>query len=590
MKRIIALFCLLLSSALFAQDWQQQVSLHYRNSSLASVLNDLEKQYNLQFSYSPDRLPLEKRIRFRAKRESLRQAVNRLFEENRIAYAELSGLIVLKMKPKAQSMGQINADSHKKAPQRQGVFHYDPYDRLREAPALKQEHKGAAPRQYLSNTVLPSYEPQALLVSNQALEAEPLKPLSRAELEPTKRAPDFQIDWVLTKPDSADFPLKVQVSLLPLLSTRPNNTQSTNHLSFNLFWGLSGGLAGLELGLLGNTLLGDMYGLQVAGLVNTVNGKGIGIQCAGLANSTRGEFLGLQVAGLSNITAGLRGIQVSGLSNITKEAQGIQIAGLGNIASTMQGAQFGGIYNLSNGKMMGLQVAGILNMAWNSQYAAQFAGIANYSSTAQVQAAGILNVADTVQGVQVALINVGKRVQGIQVGLINVVDSLQGVTLGLINIVRKNGYNHLEVGSNEILPLTGMFKMGGQFFYQNFIFGHRINDNIIGLGWGIGSRLPISPKAGLNIEANAISLIDDWNWTRNELNTWGSFRITGEWVIAKRFRFFAGPSLNVFVANQIRQETGAYGNSDLVPYHFINEMSADVNAKIWVGGSAGVRF
>lgn len=565
-----------------AQDWEQQVALRYENLRLAEVLQDLEQQYGIPFSYSPDKLPLNRRITFHSKDLNLRQALQRLLRENQIVHTQLGGLVVLRRAAQSSSISYQNQVPQK--PKRQGVLGYDPHDALR---THRPQPEPPQARQYLSSTQLETYAPQKLRVRQVALQEEPLETLS---LQLGGAEPQLRAVWREMAGDSLDFPFKVQFSPLPLLSTRPNNIEGINHFSLNLFWGLSGGLKGLELGGLGNSLRGDMTGMQVAGLVNTINGEGLGLQVAGLANSSKGRFRGIQVAGLSNMSAALLGIQVSGLSNISREAQGLQIAGLGNMASSMKGLQLGGIYNLTNGELMGAQFAGILNMAWNSRYAAQFAGIANYTSTAQLQMAGILNVADTVQGAQVGLVNVSKRVQGMQLGLINVVDSLQGVTLGLINIVRKNGYNHLEIGSNELLPVTGMFKMGGQSFYQNFIFGHRVEENVLGLGWGMGSRLPISPKAGLNMEVNGVALIDDWHWNRNELNLWGSFRMTGEWVIAKRFRLFAGPSFNVFVANQIRAESGAYGNSDLLPYRFFNETEGSVNVQMWVGGSAGIRF
>jgi hypothetical protein len=117
-----------------------------------------------------------------------------------------------------------------------------------------------------------------------------------------------------------------------------------NKFSFNLLYGVNGGLNGLELGGLANYNHGEVRGAQLAGLANINKEYTNGFMWAGCFNLTlddargvqfadlnvaTGDFTGLQ-AGVINYAAGLRGVQF-GVINIVGEDKGAVPIGLINV-------------------------------------------------------------------------------------------------------------------------------------------------------------------------------------------------------------------------------------------------------------------
>jgi hypothetical protein len=118
----------------------------------------------------------------------------------------------------------------------------------------------------------------------------------------------------------------------------------SNKFSFNLLYGVNGGLNGLEIGGLANYNNGEVQGVQLAGLANVNREYTHGLMWAGCFNLTlddargvqladfnvaAGDFTGVQ-AGVINYAGGLRGVQF-GLINIVGEDKGAVPIGLINV-------------------------------------------------------------------------------------------------------------------------------------------------------------------------------------------------------------------------------------------------------------------
>jgi hypothetical protein len=266
--------------------------------------------------------------------------------------------------------------------------------------------------------------------------------------------------------------------------------QVVNNFSFNLLYGISGGVNGAEIGLLINNTTGSVRGFQFGGIGNSVSGSINGFQATAIYNIGSGNITGVQFAGITNIIrnnmngatvsgitniisgdtkgfvfaglgnnvagmsggfqgAGLynlveegsNGAQFAGLSNINlKDTRGAYFAGLANILNgDSKGAQFAGLSNVNTGRMNGAQIAGLANVNIEDIEGAQIAGLANLAvETSQTQIAGLANVVvEESRGLQLAgLANVSPREhRGAQIaGLVNYTRRMNGFQLALVNV------------------------------------------------------------------------------------------------------------------------------------------------------------
>jgi hypothetical protein len=291
--------------------------------------------------------------------------------------------------------------------------------------------------------------------------------------------------------DSTKITRKVQVTFVhPLGSNGIEASKVINNISFNLLYGISGGVNGAEIGGLINMGYGDIKGFQFAGLGNSTTGWLNGFQVAGLYNVVMNSVTGFQFSGITNINRqGIKGAGITGISNIIKgdtrgflfaglannmsgAADGFQVAGLYNYVEAYskgaqfagltninlqdskgayfagltnisngnsRGAQFSGLANVNMGHMNGAQIAGLTNVNVKDMHGAQIAGLSNITTgTSQKQIAGLANiVARQSSGLQLAgLTNISpKEHKGSQIaGLFNYTRTLNGFQLALLNI------------------------------------------------------------------------------------------------------------------------------------------------------------
>ena len=341
-----------------------------------------------------------------------------------------------------------------------------------------------------------------------------------------------------------------------------------------------------------------MQGVQFAGFFNVVRRRVEGVQAAGFVNVNGGATKGAQLAGFGNVGAGI--------------VNGVQAAGFVNIATGhQQGAQLAGFVNLLSDSIRGVQGSGFANIATGGVRGAQLSGFINYTHSVQgLQAAGFANVASgDVRGGQVAgFINHAHYVKGVQIGVINLADSIDGVPIGLISIVRKNGYRRLELWYSEALQANIAFKMGVPRFYNMLVFGTQFADTDFrwGLGYGIGTLLPITPAFSMNMDLFAMQIREDgWQLFDNApLNLLNTLRISFNLHLAKHLTLFAAPTFNVMVSEYRQADSGTFG-SRITPSWTVYDRTFEraryfsidgqtirrsTNVQMWPGFHVGLRF
>ena len=572
-------WCLLLVPAR-AQEGAVRHSWVFAGVPLEQVLEQLEEGYSVRFAYSRDYLPMQEPVSATLSASTLEEALAVLMPPRNIRYRRSGRQVLLRRSGKeVQQLSQKTPPSE--VPQQTPLY---TDQRTRDMLAAKRR---------LWRQQLP------LLARNMASldDDQPRQLIPEAYILPIMLRRRISMDSVGLANLEANSPLFVslpekkappppsleaggndqpgsrlaQISLLPYVGTNLlQSTRTTNNVSVNVVWGTNGGVEGMEVGGLGNSILGSVQGIQVAGLVNTVSQHVVGTQIAGLSNMVRGN---------------VQGVQLSGVLNRAGSADAIQLAaGFNIVEDDFSGVQVGMLFNAVGGQARGVQVAPFFN---------------TNGGNGRVQIAGLFNRADTLSLVQVApLVNVARHNKGLQLGLINVADTASGVPIGLLNLVRR-GYNRVEIATGETFFGNVGIKIGVRRFYNIFYVGGRsaeesgadgetIRANSWSLGYGLGSSIRLGQRFHLDLELISMHVNEKEDWT-TELNQLTQFRVLFDGRIGNRISAFAGPVANLMVSRLTNPQDGTIGTS-LAPYTLYDETRNGTNTKMWIGVQAGLRF
>ena len=508
--------------------------------SIASILSSIEDQYQIFFTYSKNYIPVDNKVNLEVQKASLRNVLDEMFNATAVVYVERRGKVILKIDPvKEEELRQLSL-----------------YEEIRKR--------------------------QEALISARNKEKERLRlnPMARRInnfLETPGSYTALDLDWekykfppiVLEEPEEDLEPLPdmgqekrlAQISVFPFLGTNAIASYDiTNKFSLNIFWGMNGGLDGVEVGLFVNSIKKQAKGLQIAGLGNTVGGDVEGSQIAGMFNISSGKVGGVQASGLFNIAA--------------KDFSGVQAAGIFNIANSMDSTS-------------AVQVAGLMNVG---------------AGKVKTQISGLFNFAEEVQGTQIAgLLNVAKKVEGLQFGLINIADTVSGVPFGLLNFI-KNGYNRTEFSVNETFYGNFSLRIGVRRFYNILYIGSRLDKDRLsgnldrqqltltwGLGYGFGTGITIGARNNMiNLETIFIHVNEQQFWTR-PLNLLNQYRLGLDIQTGAKTSIFFGPNMNIMFSKLNNEDAKTLG-SNIMPYAFYDKTKGQTNVKMWLGFGAGVRF
>lgn len=539
------LWLLLPGTGLFAQVLEQRVTVYFADAAVSEVLASISRSYGTRFAFSSDMVPVHRRVTIEVQNEPLYKVLDRLFENQPVQYAALNGQVVLKPeRPRKPEPVGILLETPKIKPPVQTSPLYPPQELSKEEMAALERQKA----RWAQVAALEQWRARRLERPVELVQAPPQEPVQTTVAEPAHRL--------------------AQISLLPLIGTNAlHSARISNDFSLNVLWGISAGISGVEIGGIGNTVVGDVTGVQIAGIGSIAGG----------------QVTGTQIAGLFNISEG--------------QTQGFQAAGLFNLSGATDAVQAAGVFNIARGRMAGLQAAGVFNLSAEAANGAQLAGLFNRcGGHARLQLASLFNIAGDVRHAQVAaLFNRAKRVQGFQLGLVNIADTVAGAPIGLINIIRR-GYNRIELAHTDLFYGNIGLKFGAYNFYNIVQAGalwdswsnHRIQGLSWGIGYGIGSVRQIAPRILASAELTAMHVNEKARWTP-ALNLLNQFRLGIDLQLAPHFSIFGGPSLNLMLSRRTDPDTGLAGSS-LPPNGFWQGRLGAAHANAWVGFALGIRI
>ena len=548
------IFFLIIVNAMLGQDTmlEKKVTIQYFDVELQEALEDITKEYQVNFSYSTDRISIHQKVSVDVENAPLSLALEDLLEETDIVYAGIGDQVVLKVDEEKRRL-------------------------LSERKAVKKiKSKPITPPVFVKRKVI-ALPVKIKMVSNRTMQL----PIPKEEVfftfeyQPTPFFEQVKEAYDKVFEEDVNDESIAQVTLFGNMGTNSDNhVATTNMVSVNVFWGKNGGVNGVEVG----------------GLVNVTTQEMNGIQVAGIGNRVRGDVQGTQVGGIFNVDKNVvSGVQVAGILNVTKESKGVQAAGLLNVARNIKGVQAAGLLNIASVASTALQVAALGNLA-------------GYDSDGGVQVSALFNVNKGTSNLQIApFLNVGGKVRGCQIGLINVADTVGGASIGLINFVKK-GYNRLEISGADVLYFNAELKLGSRGFYNIFHVGLRPvhpTERHYAFGYGFGRVFDTRKKrCSHNLELLFTQIKNTQQIEvpnapkRNQLNLLNQLRWTMDYRIGRRTSLFLGPTLNVILSKLVDEDTGKY-DLDILPYTIFEKVISAKDPMYlagWVGVNAGIRF
>jgi hypothetical protein len=564
---------------------ERKVTLEVNAVPATSVLQLIESQAGVSFSYASSLLSANQLVSVKLKNKTVREALDKIFE-GKVMYKSRNNHIILTKSPEQQKVigGYVE---NAKGEKLKGASVYDPSTM---ASATTDEY-GYFEMKIRRTT------PQQLQISktSYADTTMPLQPTSPTlqyivmdERKDTSLQHVFAVmksskdsiltavkhtgEWIKERliwnenlrniRDSLYRPF--QISLVPFVGTNGRLSGNVvNDYSWNILAGYNGGVNKAEFAGLMNIDKADVSYFQFAGLTNIVGGTLTGVQFAGFNNVNLGEVNGVQFAGFSNF----------GLNKL----DGLQFAGFSNICgSSLRGLQFSGFSNITAGELKGAQIAGFGNIA-----ASGFRGI---------QLGGFFNTSGKhARGIQISgFINVAHHLKGSQLGVFNFADSLSGVPIGLFSFV-KSGYHKLEFAYDDMEYAHVSFRSGVRHFYNIISAGTRTDWNTDTVDWtfsyGLGMAPRISERVDLNIDLTANQMIH--GNIASELNMIAKLQTGVDIHLTKRISIFGAVVMNGYFYEDHTRLAAGYEPSRSI---YDTNLGGGFLFDSWLGWKAGIRF
>lgn len=364
---------------------------------------------------------------------------------------------------------------------------------------------------------------------------------------------------LVSKTDSIAMPKAQATIIYPWGTNGEASMKKANNVSFNLFYGVNGGLDGAELGGIGNHNLGDVKGAQFAGVSNITKGKTTGAAFATAVNVSSDSVRGALFSG--------------GVNYYQHSLNGAVFAPVNVGVGNAKGAQFG-VVNVQSKRVDGAQV-----------------GVVNYATNVSGSQIGVVNTSDSISSsFQLGVVNYATKASGSQLGVVNVVGNDDGVVpIGLFSVVG-NGYFGLELSTSEIYHTTLQYKMGVDAFYNIFSVGLLDYSNLsqYSVGYGVGTQKRLGKHHLLGIELVGHQIVEDNEW--DVVNVLGQINLDYTFLITQNIGITFGPSINGYYTEL--NNGGQWGNIDM-PYDPVLEHEFDRGKLFgWIGLNAGltIRF
>lgn len=593
------LFCIcliLLAGSLKAQDLlEKRINIRVTNLPLDETLQKIGDLGGFSFSYSPDVIDIKARVSLEATNLSVREILNKLFKD-KVTFRVRRKYIILQKnttpdepeKPEDFDLnGYIidnktgrklaNASIYESATLASAVSNQYGYYKIRlpaSRPSIRLEVRK---EDYIGKSIsIPARKDTYLQIS---LSPDTLKPLGN---KLATRTP-IQVDSLHHKVAVPQFPVaarteipedtiisdstvsqrlaelrseklrqtyrKVQNKFIDAFASakqavHTRNIEDTLYRPFQAsilpFLGTNHQLSGnivndYSINLIAGYSLG-VNKMEVGSIFNVVRGNVTGFQLAGVGNIVGHNVTGFQYANFLNITLGnFHGFQGTNFINYTgRNFKGFQVAGVGNV------------------------VVGILD-------GYQFSAGYNYAHTVR---------------------------KGYQIGFVNYADSTASVPFGLFSWVHSNGYRRYEFSTDEFNYFNNSFKTGVSRFYNIFNLGFNAvtrDKPILTIGYGFGTAQNLGRGWMVNADLTGALVVLHDEKSDNLGQGLFKFSLGIEKKLSRKFALFAGPSMNVFAAD----DSGLIDLNEKKGFSPIwlgkKPTSAD-KAYGWIGGQAGIRF
>ena len=166
---------------------------------------------------------------------------------------------------------------------------------------------------------------------------------------------------------------KAQVTFAyPIGSCGTSSMEYSNNFSFNILYGLNGGLNGAEIGSILNYNKGQVKGFQLSGVSNINIGKSEGFLLSGVSNICMDSTSGVLISGVLNYSnQDTKGFQLATTNIAVNQFNGFQL-GVFNYAQKLKGVQFG-VFNYLDDGEEGLPI-GIFSIVKNGHYELELTG------------------------------------------------------------------------------------------------------------------------------------------------------------------------------------------------------------------------
>lgn len=532
MNKIISILSLLLLSVtiLLGQTepaLERKISINAQQQSIQHVLNDIQQQSGLVFSFAANNINAEQRVSLVAQNKSVRQILHQLFG-NTVSYKVKGNYVILHKqipvaktettRPQKRSIeGYVNSPETGKplanasvysanfnaytVTDQYGYFKLDVPDN-KPLESIKVSKVGYCETE-LSSADIDSGFIDAQLHNTCAVPIRNEEAQSRSSMLSSYLLPKEKIEFLRNISDTLFT--SVQISLLPFVGTNALlSGNATNHTSINLTVGYVKEIQGLELGAIVNIVKNNVNGCDAAGVGSIIGNKCHGAQLGGVF-CVADMVDGVQAAGTITIADSVHGMQLAGTVGISRAVAGVQVSGTVGAARSVDGALISGavggaqrvngimVSGVANGvqRLDGISAAGVVSVTTQAK-GTSIAGVVTVADTMHgLQISGVVNKARYTQGVQLtSLVNVTGELHGAQIGLINISDSCRGAQIGIFNYVRK-GYHCFEISADETFYANFAYRTGMPYIHSIFQLSARPQESplIWAAGYGLGTTL-----------------------------------------------------------------------------------------------------
>ena len=324
-----------------------------------------------------------------------------------------------------------------------------------------------------------------------------------------------------------------------------------------------------------NIVKGSYSGLQI-GFLNTTasNFKGLGI---GFANIVGSEKTGALIGFLNTTGSSSKGLDIGFFNTTGNSGSGVEVGFFNTFGNSYHGIQTG-FFNTLGNSANGIQI-GFSNILGNSMNGVQvgFSNInGNKMNGIQVGFSNI--VGKETKGFQIGFFNRTRELSGLGIGFLNIIDTVKtGIPFGFLSFIKKGGYQALEIGTNEMFPLSIAYKTGVKQFYTSILLSYSpVAVNHFGIGMGIGTFIPLNNKLDFNPE-----LLSETTCTV----LWDqiySLHLNLNYKLSDKLSILAGPTV---VWNHLQN-----GNIFHKPIFALYENELNPNNKLLIGLKAALQY